>query len=335
MDTLRPHVVGIALALLAGPAGANDSTAALGTSGLQLVRTEAIALLSEDLYVSADAVRVTYRFKNITSAPVTYVVAFPLPALDAIIPEAMNIVLPNAASPNFVDFTMSVDGKPLTPETYERVTALGVDRTADLRAANLPLNPIADGLYQTLQTLPVAERDRLNGLGLIYVDAYSIEAAWKLETTFWWEQTFLPGKEIVVEHAYRPVVGHFFFGDYVFDDSLGMGMRDEYCMDAAFEKAARARLATIAGSSNPYLQGRRISYILTTANNWSRPIGTFRLTVDKGTPDALVSFCGTGVKKTGPTTFEITATDFVPDKELDILIAVPIADPTADPDASR
>ncbi|MFS9599004.1 DUF4424 family protein, partial [Klebsiella variicola] len=35
---------------------------------------------------------------------------------------------------------------------------------------------------------------------------------------------------------------------------------------------------------------------------------------------SLVSFCGTGVRKTGPTTFEMTAEDFVPERDIDILL---------------
>lgn len=317
--SLRTALFAAALALPA-LASANDSTAVLGAGGLELVRTQSIELLSEDLYVSAETVRVTYRFKNTSQAPVTSVVAFPLPAIDAVVPEAMNVILPNGASPNFVDFTMSIDGKPLTPEIDERVTALGVERTEMLRGLGLPLNPIADGLYQRLQALPVAERDTLNKAGLVYVDDYSVQAAWRLETTFYWEQTFPPGREVVVEHTYRPVVGHFFFGDYILEDAAS---RERWCMDDAFDKAARGKLAAIAGTDNPYLQGREISYILTTANNWASSIGKFRLVIDKGSPDALVSFCGDGVKKISPTQFEMTATDYTPDRELEIVIAAP------------
>ena len=46
----------------------------------------------------------------------------------------------------------------------------------------------------------------------------------------------------------------------------------------------------------------------------------FTLTVDKGSPAALVSFCRTGVRKTGPTTFVWEATDYAPDSDLRILI---------------
>ena len=49
-------------------------------------------------------------------------------------------------------------------------------------------------------------------------------------------------------------------------------------------------------------------------------IAKFRLVVDKGSTDNLVSFCGEGIKKIGPTTFEMVKTDFWPQKDLDILI---------------
>jgi len=160
----------------------------------------------------------------------------------------------------------------------------------------------------------------LKRLGLVTIDPYSVEATWKLETTFYWVQTFPPGREVIVEHSYKPVVGFGFFGDYVLDDP---GYKTKYCIDDNFDRAARKKLAAVAGTDFPYLQEKRISYILTTANNWSGPIGKFRLTVDKGDPQALVSFCGTGVTKVSPTRFEMTATDFMPDKDLDILIAAP------------
>ena len=312
------------LALLAiAPAAANDSTAELGAGGLQLVRNDAVELVSEDLYVSAKKVRVTYRFRNKTDAPATYLVAFPLPPIDAIIPEAINVVLPDDARANFIGFTVTVDGKPVTPSLEERATALGVDRTAELRRLGLPLNPVAEGLYQRLEALPADQKAELNRLGLVYIDPYSVQAAWKLETAFYWEQTFPPGVEIVVEHGYEPVVGFGFFGDYVLDDASYAGYQSKYCIDGAFDRAARARLAAVAGTGFPYLDEKRISYILTTANNWSGPIGSFRLVVDKGEPEALVSFCGTGVRKISPTQFEMTATDFMPEKELEILIAAP------------
>jgi hypothetical protein len=317
MSTIRCITTALAAGwlLLAEPALANDSTAALSAGGLNLVRNEEVDLLSEDLRVAQDGIRVTYHFKNHTDAPVTYIVAFPLPAIDASTPEEANFVLPDPASDNFVAFAVTVDGKPVTPSIDEHAVALGVDRTKIVKAHHLALNPVADGLYDKLQALPKDEQLALNRLGLVLIDPDSVQAAWVLNTTFYWEQTFPPGKEIVVEHRYKPVVGSSFFGK----ESLEEGeYATKYCVDDAFANAARAKLDKRATAQNPYLQSR-VSYILTTANNWASPIKSFHLTVDKGDPDALVSFCGTGVKKISPTEFEMTATDFSPENELEVL----------------
>jgi len=47
------------------------------------------------------------------------------------------------------------------------------------------------------------------------------------------------------------------------------------------------------------------------------------VTIDKGKPTSLVSFCATDVKKTGPTRFESRRKDFRPDQDLSILILDP------------
>ena len=68
----------------------------------------------------------------------------------------------------------------------------------------------------------------------------------------------------------------------------------------------------------------RLSYVLVTANTWFGPIGEFNLTVDKGAVSNFVSFCGEGVTKTGPTTFELTYRDFYPERDLEILFVTPV-----------
>jgi hypothetical protein len=126
--------------------------------------------------------------------------------------------------------------------------------------------------------------------------------------------TFPAGADVIVEHAYKPVVGYGFFGDFQFDSPEYLA----YCMDESFIAAARRLMA--ADPDFAMLDERRIQYLLTPAGNWASPIGTFHLTVDKTDENALVSFCGTGVTKTAPTTFELTIADYYPTEELNILI---------------
>ena len=68
----------------------------------------------------------------------------------------------------------------------------------------------------------------------------------------------------------------------------------------------------------------RIAYILKTGANWKGPIRDFRLVVDKGDAKNLVSFCAEGVKKIGPTQFEVRKRDFTPKDDLNILVLKPI-----------
>jgi hypothetical protein len=116
----------------------------------------------------------------------------------------------------------------------------------------------------------------------------------------------------VIEHRYKPSVG----------ESMGTEAetaehRKRYCIDRdllrTLERARR-------GAPSDFFSDQRIEYILTTGANWSGPIREFRLVVDKGDPGNLVSFCGDGVKKIGPTQFEMRKNDFMPDRNLYVLI---------------
>lgn len=300
--------------LMAHSANANDATAEIGVGGLQMVYNSAIAAVSEDLYISPDEVRVAYRFRNISDQPVTVLVAFPLPALGGTYDEIW-YELPNPVGENYVNFSVAVNGKAVVPSVFSRATALGIDRTADLLAAGVPLNPASYELGEILRELPDAAIEELRRLGLLVVEEWGVLPTWQLETSFYWEMTFPVGEDVIVEHRYEPVVGYGFFGGFQFDDPDYL---DRYCMDESFIGAASRLIA--ADPEFPELDERRIRYLLTPAANWATPIGTFHLTIDKLDPNALVSFCGTGVTRTSPTTFELTATDFFPTRELDILI---------------
>jgi hypothetical protein len=73
----------------------------------------------------------------------------------------------------------------------------------------------------------------------------------------------------------------------------------------------------------PEMPDTRIDYILTTGANWAHGIGDFRLVVDKGKPGNLVSFCADGVKKIGPTQFEVRHSNWRPTSDLHVLIIEP------------
>jgi len=321
------------LALLASaplPALANDSTAELGTGGLILSRTDAISMDSEDLFISENEVKVDYVFTNHQETDVNTIVAFPMPAIEGN-PFWMPGI-PTSISDNFVDFTVTMDGKAVNANLEQKAFAVGVDVTKELEAKGIPLNPFAENAEQALAKLSDAEAADWVDRGMIIVPGWDDGNGgvskerfpfWQLRSTFWWNANFPAGKKVNVSHTYKPSVGGTsgltFFFDGKFQGEYDRYLQ-KYCLDEPVKKAI-LKSAKENPDGYPPLYETRLSYVLTTGGNWSTGvIGKFKLIVDKGDPKNIVSFCGDGVKKTGPTTFEVNATDYYPARDIDILI---------------
>jgi len=327
------YVLTVALALSAAPALANDSTAELGTGGLILSRNDAVAMQSEDLFISPEKVTVDYVFHNNTDKDVSAIVAFPMPDISGD-PEEMPAI-PENQSDNFLGFEVTIDGAPAKPELEQKVFALGIDISADLKAQNVPFNPFGDAAKAALAKLPKAVADDWVNRGIIIEDPEgdsdqgatpSYAPWWQLRSTYWWRSTFPANKDVHVSHRYKPSVGGTssvsFFYDGKFQGQYA-SYKTRYCMDDTFENVVR-KAAKDNPDGYPKYYESRIAYILTTGGNWAAgTIGKFKLTVDKGNAKALVSFCGDNVKKVGPTSFEMTAKDFYPEHDIDILLLEP------------
>jgi uncharacterized protein DUF4424 len=324
-------VAAAALVMLAGlePISANDSAAELSIGGLRLVQSNAIALESEDLRISLDRVSVRYQFANTSGKPVTLTVAFPLPDID--LAEGENIALPSTDPVNFVDFETRIDGTPANFQFDQHATIGDKDVSGLLQQLKLPLLPIGKN-QNAIANLPDATRVKLANEGLLMPAGTSDKgrqqytAGWVAKTSAVRQQTFPPDRKVVVEHQYRPSVGT------SQDTILRAGLRNnkslsaevaryrkEYCISDAF----LADLDKRAGSgqaNTSMIEERRISYVLKTGANWAGPIQTFKLTVDPGASDRLVSFCGSRLKRSSPSGMEFTAENFKPDEDLKILI---------------
>ena len=71
MRQILTLVAGLAVA---SAAIANDTTASTGAGGLVLERTDAIDMISEDLFISVDEIRIRYVFRNRTPSDVETIV---------------------------------------------------------------------------------------------------------------------------------------------------------------------------------------------------------------------------------------------------------------------
>ncbi|WEK05470.1 MAG: DUF4424 domain-containing protein [Candidatus Devosia phytovorans] len=328
---MRGKLVVGALALSAMPALANDTSAVLTTGGLEFISNPDIVMESEELFISAAEIRVVYQFRNTSDVDQNVLVAFPMPD---IVPDFFSPVsFPTGPDDNLFAFQTTFNGEPVAAELHEYAYAYGVDRTKLLKQLGIPLVPISGPASEATDALNEETRAELMHLGMITPDEYDAGEgwekhyypAWTYKATYTWEGDFPAGEVVTVEHAYTPSVGgtvgvSFLDGPHEGYDP-GKDYAERYCTDEPFLAAVRKTLTSPAEPWSAPFTESWISYILTTGGNWSGgSIGKFRLVVDKGSADNLVSFCGENIKKIGPTTFEMVAEDFWPQRELDVLI---------------
>ena len=308
---------------------ANDSSAELSVGGLVFTKNSDVSIESEDLTITPETVTVRYVFLNQSASPVTLTVAFPLPDID--LADGANIAFPTSDPVNFVGFSTKVDGKPINFTINQRAILNNKDVTATLRDMGITALPI--GAQQLkINELPQQTRDRAITAGLLVQSGTNdkgeplYDPTWTLKTSVVRQQTFPPGKPVSVEHRYRTSVG------MSFDTVLRQGLRQSkalesevqryktnYCILDDFLRSVD-KLAGADEANKAKILERRISYVLKTGANWAGPIKNFRLVVDKGQPDRIVSFCSDGVKKISATAFEVRATDFTPTQDLNIII---------------
>jgi Domain of unknown function (DUF4424) len=311
---IRPFLsIAILCTLPTSSVRANDSTVELATGGLVVVKNDNIEMLSENLFISTEEIRVRYRFLNKSNNDITVHVAFPLPDLKASPPEVADIpfVVPTDDPVNFVGFATRVDGRPIHTNVEQKIYVNQRDRTKALTRLGIPLSPFLS--QAVLAKLSPAKTAQLRRLGLIASNRFPL---WTLKTTFYWQQRFASGHETSIEHRYKPSVGV----TVPLDTSSLVGfLKDDpryrkYCADADFLAALRKQPDRTAFTQ------QRIEYVLKTGANWSGPIKEFQLVVDKGSTDNLVTFCGQGVKQIGPTQFEMRKSGFIPQEDVAVLI---------------
>ncbi len=319
----------LAAAFTVGTAGlpatlsANDSEAEFALGGLSLKKSEAIRMDSEDLYISAEQVRVKYRFTNSSDKDVTTLVSFPLP----LVPQDMEAETLYLPTPDFdmLKFETKVNGKaaPLTPVTRAMIGSRDV--TQEVEALRWPVNWVGEYDFAAqFDKMSKAERQPLVDKGLIRKVEnydYSWVPAWQAARHVTRLQLFPAGQTITVEHSYVPIIGGSVGG--ALNKSLReqnpsylRGYQRDYCVDDYFLKGFDRRNAV---HGKVYTE-TWLGYILSSGANWKGPIKDFRLVVDKGSTDNLVSFCMAGVKKISPTRFEVRRKDFEPEKDLKIII---------------
>jgi hypothetical protein len=300
-------------ALLASPAFANDSEATLEAGGLTFTKTDAIRMESEDLYISLAETRVAYRFTNTSNRDVTAIVAFPLPELETETPYASRITAdgePYYPLANPFDFRVKVNGAEVAPNLELTHVFMGEDKPKTVK---------------TVVEHVIGNSEVKSQRGDVSVLTYK----------YFWEQKFPAGQETRIEHSYKtsPGTGRISEGSdtqiqpggpYCYDESFIRGFTNyldklRKSPDYAAPGKAPAEVENQIGAHLHFESLYEVKYILTTGANWKGPIGSFKLTIDKGEPTTLISTCFDGLKKTGPASFSANFTNYTPKRDLAVL----------------
>ena len=332
---------------MASAAWANDSASEFGLGGLVMVKTDAITMQREDLTITPNWVTVRYEFRNDGPEPVTLRVAFPLPEVPVDLPGGQMIgetkvsVYP-FTPPNFVAFSVTVDGKGVEPGIEVRADLPDgrsvLDELREIGGWSLVLNPrmFLDAGRDVVDALDVGPRvfRQLRALGAIDtqgdLDEYGV-ARWKTRITYHWEQTFRPGVT-VVEHRYQPMAGYSMFRPDLRqwkDGPPDEAVAGRHCIDEAARRDLE-ELRTPPGvpaAFQGWMIARTLAYVLTTGANWAGPIETFNLVIDGSvgrhdwTPVRFAVACADlPLRRVGPTRLEASARNYVPTRDLRILL---------------
>ena len=316
----------ILLLAYARSARANDTLVTLGAGGLVPLKSSIVMMESENLRISLHRVTVDYVFRNNTNEDVNAIVAFPLPELDGSTLEVSPIALPSKDPGNFMSFKLTVDGKAISPKIEVRAFKKDEDITERLKSLGLPVSVLDPRIKAAIMKLPKLQLSELIKDGLI-VDEQPGAADktgqwiwpwWQTRIQFYWTQHFPPNRTVRVSHTYLPVIG----GSYIDDDGSQIAQR--YC-GAAVRQQIKELKAKVAQKQEPGLAlwWRSLQYILTTANNWNGPIKHFHLEIDSDSPDDILLTCVPSIQQTSPTRYEFDASDFQPDRNLNIVILQP------------
>ena len=315
------RIFALALVALATPAAANAVISEFPGTGLVFNEAADIAIAREDLSLAREQVTVHYDYRSDAAATQTVTIGFPMPAVPIDGGPSDPSSLPELEGKdvlNYMQFTASVNGKPVETTLHQFAWLNGEDITARLALLGIPAYLAADQVEAVFAKVDPATIDDMVQAGVISADDERtyIVPNWLYQSVYEWQQDFAPG-ETKVDIAYSPLAGYpSDIGDYYETDPDGT-----YCVDDKL----RQSIAAFRDKNIPY-EVATLGYVTTTATYWKGPIGEFNLTIAKdpldkesGQVSAETAFCGKSDFTETDTAYSWSAKDFVPQKDISVV----------------
>ena len=183
-------------------------------------------------------------------------------------------------------------------------------------------------MSRALAALSRVDQDRLAALHLVEIlettdGTRQVMPRWKIREAWTWGQIFPAGRDVVVEHIFSPgLAGEIEVGvdsAALRNSEYGQAMIGDYCLnDEAL--ASYDRLSAPRGDDYPGVGQYRLTYDFAGAQ---ATIAEFRVAVDAGAEGNVASFCGEGVRRVGPSRYELRRSDWRPDGPIRIIFFAP------------
>jgi Domain of unknown function (DUF4424) len=280
-------VVAFAASPLPAPGPVYVATA---VPGLTIASHQNLTIEAIDIAVSVNSVSYTYRFGNTGTAELTLAASISLPSLKQSMNEDETYRISTANAENPIGLTIKADEKPVNAKIIARALALDVERTAEIKAVNLPLIPFGPEIDKALKGLAPDVLTRLTQLGLISPPDEQNSprnADWTLDVTYAWDQVLPPDKTTTISMTFLPMSGSFELNAKTAD------ILDDLKADACLtDQAIKTLKAKVAKSPTPVTE---IVISIVNPTHWL-PTPSPTITVQKPKPDTIVALCAINVK---------------------------------------
>ncbi|MGL4204960.1 MAG: DUF4424 family protein [Aeromonadaceae bacterium] len=281
---------------------ANDSTPRSGAGGITLLQSADIRMAEEELTISPTRISVRYRFENESDLGIDATLAFPMPRYS----WTPGFTAPDAHNMPMSSFLIRVNDVPVQTERHRHAMLNGQEITTQLRAAGLSdrqlFDTFADASDKGVQ-ISDEQQGELSRIGALQ----GRYPNWQVAETRTWQQHFPARTALQIEHQYQPWVGTAYDAPYqqgfefntLLPTPSGVAQGTapaEACVDEGTRQAVERRIKkwVAKGAKTVWVTLQDVEYVLGTGGNWKGPIGDFTLTLEKESPDQLVSLCFPG-----------------------------------------
>lgn len=228
--------VWLVLAVCPAPAAMASEPAPAG--GLLFALQPGMTVDSTEMRISLTSVKITYRLRNSGKSLRSALITFALPEIDRFSLGEEGGAKALRDPINIVGATSVVDGVTAGLRAQQRAYALGLDVTAALTQAKLPLLPSDQKIDAQIAGLPPAVVLDFIERGILQYEDGKPQPGWSLQTTGHWRQSFPPLSTILIEHTYTPIVGTLPLSEQALARAVDRG-----CLAPVVAEALRRRIS--------------------------------------------------------------------------------------------